>query len=167
MREKTLHLAGRVADGTILTSMSSPAYIHWALGHIQQGMEEAERVEHRVAVYLDVKVNPDGNAAREATRRSLAERLPWDSAQIEALGITSEVAAFLQKYTSTDKIARNLPNEWLDAFAAAGTPDQVAEGVRKIAEAGADTIIFQPLWGDPDCLDEYSRYLAPVHKILA
>src|SRR5689334_4085608 len=33
MREKTLRLAGRVGDGTILTSMSSPEYIRWAQGH--------------------------------------------------------------------------------------------------------------------------------------
>ncbi len=167
MREKTLRLAGRVAEGTILTGMSSPEYIRWASEHIQSGMKAAGENEHRIAVYLDVKVNPDGRIARDATRRSLAERLPWDSAQIDALGITSEVTAFLKKYTSTEEIARDLPDEWLDAFAAAGTPDQVVEGIRRRVEAGADAIIFQPLWGDADCLDEYIRWLAPVHNILA
>ncbi len=33
VREKTLRLAGRVGDGTILTVTSSPAYIRWALSH--------------------------------------------------------------------------------------------------------------------------------------
>jgi len=63
MREKTLQLAGRMGDGTILTAMSSPEYVRWAVSHIRQGMDEAGRGEHRVVVYLDVKVNPDGKAA--------------------------------------------------------------------------------------------------------
>lgn len=39
MREKTLQLAGLVGDGTILTSMSSPAYVRWAMEHIRVGID--------------------------------------------------------------------------------------------------------------------------------
>src|SRR5512136_97351 len=53
MRDKSLRLAGRVGDGTILTGMSSPAYVRWAREHIQAGMAEAGRTRHRVVVYLD------------------------------------------------------------------------------------------------------------------
>jgi hypothetical protein len=35
MRSKSLRLAGRVGDGTILTGMSSPAYVRWAREQIQ------------------------------------------------------------------------------------------------------------------------------------
>lgn len=162
MREKSLRLAGQLGDGTILTSMSSPDYIRWALAHIQAGMTESGRDNHRVVVYLDAKVNPNGQSARDALRRALAARLPWDTAQMRAHGIAEETAAFAQLHSASGTAAHAIPDEWLDAFTAAGTPEQVAQAVRRCAEAGADTVILQPLNGDTDCLDEYIRYLAPM-----
>ncbi|MCL5995432.1 MAG: LLM class flavin-dependent oxidoreductase [Chloroflexi bacterium] len=163
MREKSLRLAGRVGDGTILTAMSSPAYIRWAQGHIRAGMAEAGRTQHRIVVYLDVKVNPDGAMARAAARRSLADRLPWVDAHTDTLGITEDVAAFIQTH-GVDSIAEHMPDEWLDAMAAAGTPDQAAEAIQRVIATGADSVVFQPLNGDPACLDEYIRYLMPRLK---
>jgi alkanesulfonate monooxygenase SsuD/methylene tetrahydromethanopterin reductase-like flavin-dependent oxidoreductase (luciferase family) len=166
VREKTLRLAGQVGDGAILTSLSSPAYIRWALSHIQAGMAETGRADHRVVVFLDCKVNPDRELARSAARRSLAARLPWKDAQMEALGIASDVASFVQAHRSIDEAAREMPDEWVDALSASGTPAQVAAAIQRWVEAGADSIILQPLNGDPDCLDEYIRYLAPLQKLL-
>lgn len=163
MREKSLRLAGRVGDGTILTGMSSPAYVRWAREHIQAGMAEAGRSHHQIVVYLDVKVNPDGRAARAAVRRSLGARLPWADVQLNALGIAEEVDAFIQAH-GTDGIGRKMPDEWVDAFSAAGTSEQVADAIQRWIAAGVDSVAFQPLDGDPDCLDEYIRYLMPLLK---
>jgi 5,10-methylenetetrahydromethanopterin reductase len=161
MRDKSLRLAGRVGDGTILTGMSSPAYVRWARDQIRAGMAEAGRTHHRVVVYLDVKVNRDGEAARAALRRSLAERLPWADVQLNAVGRAAEVTAFIQAH-GVDGVARYMPDEWLDAFSAAGTPEQAADAIQRLMAAGADSIVFQPLNGDPTCLDEYIRYLMPL-----
>lgn len=163
MREKSLRLAGRMGDGTILTGMSSPAYVSWAREHIRAGMAEAGRTEHRIAVYYDVKVNPDGNTARAAARQSLASRLPWADIQLKALGIESDVESLIQTH-GVENIREHMPDEWLDAFSASGTPDHAAETIQQMHVAGADTVVFQPLDGDPDCLDEYIRYLMPLLK---
>jgi 5,10-methylenetetrahydromethanopterin reductase len=163
MREKSLQLAGRVGDGTILTAMSSPAYVRWAQGHIYAGMVQAGRTDHRVVVYLDVKVSRDGATARAAMRRTLASRLPWVDAHVNALGITAEVEKFIQAH-GVDGMVQHMPDEWVDAFSAAGTPDQVAEAVQQVASSGADSVVFQPLDGDPACLEEYIQYLSPLLK---
>jgi 5,10-methylenetetrahydromethanopterin reductase len=163
MRDKSLRLAGRVGDGTILTGMSSPAYVRWAREQIRAGMAEVGRAHHRVVVYLDVKVNRDGAAARAATRRALAARLPWADVQLNALGIEVEVAAFIQAH-GVDGVAQRMPDAWLDAFSAAGTPEHVADNIQHLMDAGADSIVFQPLNGDPDCLDEYIHDLMPRLK---
>ncbi len=163
MRERTLRLAGRVGDGTILTGMSAPAYARWARQHIAAGMSEAGRREHRVVSYLNVKVNPDGASARAAMRRSLATWLPWADIQLSVPGLTEEVTSFIQTH-GIEAIASKMPDDWLDAFSAAGTPEQAANGVQRLAEAGVDSIIFQPLHGDLTCLDEYIRYLMPLLK---
>jgi alkanesulfonate monooxygenase SsuD/methylene tetrahydromethanopterin reductase-like flavin-dependent oxidoreductase (luciferase family) len=70
----------------------------------------------------------------------------------------------MQRYQSVEERACNIPDAWLDTFAAAGSPDEVAEGIHRRFEAGADTVIFQPLNGDPECLDEYIRYLKPLRQ---
>jgi alkanesulfonate monooxygenase SsuD/methylene tetrahydromethanopterin reductase-like flavin-dependent oxidoreductase (luciferase family) len=163
MRDKSLRLAGRVGDGTILTGMSSPAYVRWAREQIRAGMAEAGRTNHRVVVYLDVKVDRDGEVARTVMRRALAERLLWADVQLNALGIAAEVEAFIQTH-GVDGVAQHMPDEWLDAFSASGTPEQVTAIIQRLSEAGADSIVFQPLNGDPDCLDEYIRDLMPQLK---
>ena len=163
MRAKSLHLSGRVSDGTILTGMSSANYVRWARGQIQAGMLEGGPQQHRVVTYLDVKVGLDGSAARAAVRRSLAARLPWAGVQLEAEGIAAEVDSFIQTHGQSG-LAEHMPDEWLDAFSAAGTPEQAAAGIQRVFEAGADSVVFQPLNGDPDCLDAYIRYLMPLLK---
>ncbi len=164
MREKSLQLAGRAADGTILTDMSSPAYVRWAKTHINAGIAERAHPlgDHRIVSYMTAKVNPDGETARAVVRRLIAQRLKWANPQMDALGIRDEARALLE--THGDDTARYLPDEWVDALSASGTPDQAAASVIRLADAGVDTVILQPLDGDPDCLDEYTRYLLPLLK---
>lgn len=160
IRSKTLRLAGRIGDGTLLTGMSSPAYVRWALPQIEAGMTEAGRSSSRTVVYLIAKVNPDGESARDAARRLLASWMPWPDLPMEVLEIGAAVNEFVQKY-GVQGLAERMPDEWLDAFAASGTPEQVLAGIRRMAETGVDAIILQPLDGDPACLDEYAKYLMP------
>jgi alkanesulfonate monooxygenase SsuD/methylene tetrahydromethanopterin reductase-like flavin-dependent oxidoreductase (luciferase family) len=163
MREKSLRMAGRLGDGTILTGMSSPSYVRWARPHIQAGMDESGRDAQRVVVYLDVKVNKDGTVARAAARRALANRLPWADIQLTTLGIEKDVAALVNAH-GVEGVAQHMPDEWLDAFSASGTPEQVAEAIQRWITAGADTVVLQPLDGDTDCMDEYIQYLMPLLK---
>jgi alkanesulfonate monooxygenase SsuD/methylene tetrahydromethanopterin reductase-like flavin-dependent oxidoreductase (luciferase family) len=164
MREKTLRLAGRIGDGTILAAMSSPAYIRWARQHIHAGMAEAGRTQQHVVVYLNVKVSPDGITARAAARRALAEWWPWVDAHTDALGITQAAHAFVQQH-GVEGLAEHMPDEWLDELCAAGTPDQALDLIQRTLDAGADSLVLQPLNGDPACLDEYIQFLLPRLKL--
>lgn len=161
MREKSLALAGNIGDGTILTGMSSPQYIEWAMQHIRSGMQAAGRSQHRVVSFLDVKVDPDGEVARAAARKSLADRLPWADVHLAKSGLSAEVSVYLATHAPAD-LALHMPDAWLDAFSASGTPAQVAATLQRWFKAGVNTLILQPLGGDPACLDEYVRYLMPI-----
>lgn len=163
MREKALRLAGRVGDGTILTAMSSPAYVRWSVGHIRAGMAEAGRTSHRVVAYLDVKVSADGKAARDAARRALAERMPWADSQVNALGIAGEYAA-LDLGRGVEAVTEQIPDAWVNEFCATGTPEETLAAIERVAQAGVDSVVLQPLNGDPDGLEEYIRYLMPALK---
>ncbi|HMN59020.1 MAG TPA: LLM class flavin-dependent oxidoreductase [Anaerolinea sp.] len=163
MREKALRLAGRVGDGTILTAMSSPEYVRWSVGHIRAGMAEAGRASHRVVAYLDVKVGADGKAARDAARLALAERMPWADSQVNALGIAQEYAA-LDLGRGVEGVTEQIPDAWVNEFCATGTPEETLAAIERMAQAGVDSVVLQPLNGDPDGLEEYIRYLMPALK---
>jgi 5,10-methylenetetrahydromethanopterin reductase len=160
IREKSLCLAGRVGDGTILTEMSSPAYLTWAREQIAAGMAESGRTANRRVAYIFCKTNPQPDAARALARHAIAERLE-QSAYLAPLGIVEEALALVRE-RGVAGAAESLPDAWVDALSAAGTPDQAAAAIYRLAESGADSIILQPIEGDPTALDEYIRYLLPA-----
>lgn len=166
IREKSLNLAGSLGDGTILTGQSSPAYIRWAKQQIQIGMQPSSERDHRIAAYVDVIVSLDRAAARTAARRALVGLLPWEDIKLETTGIASEVTQFLQRNHTVEEIAKNMPENWIDALCAAGTPQDVADGIRQRFNAGADSIIFEALNADPSSLDDYLRYLCPLDQLI-
>lgn len=162
IREKTLRLAGRAGDGTIVTEMSSPAYVRWARGHIEAGRAESGRNANQLVVFVQSKVNRDASA-RAAVREVLTEGLSWATPHLQPLGIADEAQALYNQF-GAQEAARRMPEEWVDALSVSGTPEQGVTAIQRLAEAGADSIILQPLKGDKDCLDEYIHYLMPALK---
>jgi alkanesulfonate monooxygenase SsuD/methylene tetrahydromethanopterin reductase-like flavin-dependent oxidoreductase (luciferase family) len=161
IREKSLRLAGRSGDGAILTEMASPAYVRWAGEHIAAGMPEGGRAENRRVVFVFCKVNPDASAARGPVRKALAERLVWASPHLLPLGIAAEARKLVQEQ-GVEAAAELMPEAWVDELSAAGAPEQAASAVKRLAEAGADSVVLLPVEGDPSGLDEYIRYLLPL-----
>ena len=165
MREKTLRLAGRIGDGTIAVAMASPEYVRWCKSHVHAGMTEGSTKNNRLVVNMLCKVNPDGTMARNAMREELALNLNGSDPQFTATGILQETRNLLKQHDhDRAKVARAIPEQWIDQFSAAGTPEQAAAAIMRLAEAGADSVILQPSYNDPGGLDEFIRYLMPVLK---
>jgi 5,10-methylenetetrahydromethanopterin reductase len=163
MREKTLQLAGRVGDGTILTEMSSPAYVRRAKEQIETGRASGNRPRNSIAVFTHAKVSPDGVSARKAMRSHVAQRFIWAGVLLEPLGIAEDVQRLVDQY-GVEGAAEQMPEAWLDELSVSGTPEQAAAAIARLAEAGADSVILQPQDDRPECLDEYIRYLLPALK---
>jgi alkanesulfonate monooxygenase SsuD/methylene tetrahydromethanopterin reductase-like flavin-dependent oxidoreductase (luciferase family) len=161
IREKVLQLAGRVGDGVILTEMSSPQYVTWARHQIGVGMAEAAREHSRSVVYVFCKTLPNATEARMAARRAIAVRLEASAGHLAPLGITEEAAALVRE-KGVEGAAQAMPEVWVDALSACGTPEQAAAGISRLADAGADSIVLQPIDGDPTAFEEYLRYLMPL-----
>lgn len=161
IREKSLRLAGLVGDGAVFTSMSSPAYLCWASQHVASGAAEAGRSTTKRVVFVLCQVSPDGVAARKAARRFLANQFAAGDAHLIPMGIAEEAAEMVRQL-GIDGTAERMPDAWVDALAAAGTPQQAAATLQQMAEAGADTLVLEPIQGDPEALHNYIRYLLPV-----
>jgi len=159
IREKTLRLSGRVGDGTIFTELASPAYVRWARDIIAQGMAETGRSNNQVAVFTQAKVDPSGS--RDAVRKSLARAMAWSTFHLQPMGVADEASALIREYGEAGT-AQRMPDVWVDELSVSGTPEQAATAFQHLVDAGANSIILQPLDGDPACLDEYIRYLLPL-----
>lgn len=161
MREKSMQLAGRAGDGTILTEMSSPAYVRWARQQIAVGQQQGGRSDNRLAVFTYAKVGADGPQVRQSIRNVLGETLVWAKPHLTPLGIADAAAQLYTDY-GAEQVAEHIPEAWLDELSTSGTGEQAADAIRRLGEAGADSVVLQPPKGDPSCLDEYIRYLMPL-----
>ena len=83
-------------------------------------------------------------AAKEALRQVTAfylEAMP-DNALSQVYGIVDEVGALLPG--GAERIAREMPDAWLDDLVIAGDPDECAAKLRAFLDAGSDTIGLWP-----------------------
>jgi alkanesulfonate monooxygenase SsuD/methylene tetrahydromethanopterin reductase-like flavin-dependent oxidoreductase (luciferase family) len=109
---RTLRLAGEAADGTLLTSATSPDGVRDARRLVDEGRAAAGRTgPHPLIVYLLAATGPD------AAERVAAERRG---------------------------------NGYDQGTGVAGDAREVAAGVQRWADAGADTVVLEPTADEPD-----------------
>lgn len=142
VNERGLRMSGEVADGTVLSVLASPAYVGWARERITEGAKKAGRTDpHRVVTYALFSVAPDSKAAKQAVRAPIAFYLAAmpDTALSRVYGIQDELAELLAA-GGAEAVAREMPDAWVDDLAVAGDPDECAEKLRRLLDAGSDSI---------------------------
>jgi len=162
--EKSLRLSGRVADGTILSELASPAYLTWARRQIDAGRVDADRTDpHRLTVYTFFAHDPDRDDARAAVRPELARALRSREAVtlLTPAGIAHEVAMLSADTPDDAQFAERLPDEWIDQLAVAGDTDDCVRAVAGLREAGADAVVLVPVGRALDQLASASRAVLP------
>jgi alkanesulfonate monooxygenase SsuD/methylene tetrahydromethanopterin reductase-like flavin-dependent oxidoreductase (luciferase family) len=122
VRPRSLELAGRVADGVVLSEGQGPARIAAALAHADRGRAAAPRPwgADRLTVFAYLYVSGDPARVAEATGPVVADTAGW-------LGVPED-----------------------EVFMAAGDAATVAARVAELWRAGADTVVLRPLAGDAE-----------------
>lgn len=139
---KSLHVSGRVADGTILAEGAAPAYINWSREQIAAGQAQVgNKQAHRMTVYVWTSIGTERDAARALLRPQVAQTLPHIGAQLAPLGIQEEVAQILAAH-GTAGFAAAMPDHWLDALTVSGSVQDCVEAVQRFVDAGVDSLIF-------------------------
>jgi 5,10-methylenetetrahydromethanopterin reductase len=139
-------LAGEIADELKVGGSANPAMI--AVARERIGVDDVGIVLGAVTV-----VDEDGARARALVRRELLLYLPVVGPLDPTSGI--DAALFerldeLREQGRIDEAAALIPDEVVDRFAFAGTPEQVAGQARELLDAGACRVEFGP----PHGLDE-------------
>lgn len=142
VNERGLRMSGEIADGTVLSTLASPAYVRWAREQVDAGAKEGGRTNpHRLVTYALFSVDSDGDVAKKAVRESVAFYLAAmpDNALSSTYGIRDELAELLAE-GGLDHLAAHMPDSWVEDLAVAGEPDECAEKLRRLQDAGSDSI---------------------------
>ena len=145
MGPKMLELSGEIADGTVLSVLASAGYVAWARERIAAGTARGGRAgHHRISTFALFAVDDDGERAREQMRPFLAFFLETVSAStlVTALGIADELRELMAAGPGT--VEREMPASWLEDLAVAGDPGECAAKIRRLLEAGSDTVELFP-----------------------
>jgi 5,10-methylenetetrahydromethanopterin reductase len=163
--EKSLRLAGACADGVLLAEGAGPDYVRWARGLMEQGRKDAGR-EGRgsVTVYAHCLVD-DGNpeAVRDRMRDIVARSIAgFVQPQIRQASFGPALAD-LAAWGGVEAVRDGLPDAWLDGLAITGTSDDARAALRRLAEAGADSVVLVP----PAGVDADAWLDAPFMRAIA
>lgn len=144
-----IELAAREADGVDFTVGAEPDRLRWA-------MRTARAVSDSVSLgaYVNVAVDPDPAVARDLVRGSAAIFARFSAEGAPADGLSDATREGIQAIAASYDEAEHgrasavqpgaLGDEFVDRFAVAGAPDQVAERLAAIGELGIDRLIVVP-----------------------
>lgn len=151
--DRMLRLAGRVADGVMVSTYATPKGVEHALAQIAQGAGEAGRdpAEVQVILRVDVSIDDDMTAARRAVKPIIAGSLGSsypDRRFVEVAGLTvpPQLEAIIRKGDEAQiwAAASLVPDEFVDHFAWAGPAGQIAGQIAAIAAMGVTNITILP-----------------------
>lgn len=147
---RMLRLAGSVADGTLLSVLSTPSYVRWARERIAEGRASADARSghHRVTVLVLLSVDSDASSARDRARETLAEHLSWGTNSItDHHGISHRVDELMAR-GGRAALVSDMPDTWIDELAVVGNPGDCARAIQRFYDAGADSVVVLPAGGN-------------------
>lgn len=173
MGPMNIQLAGQIADGLIISSCVADAMIDHTLELLAKGAKKAGRDPSQIilASRVNVAISDHGEHARQAVKPMIAALLVSkkpDFSFLEPLGLRlpEKLAEAVEKTSyghdraEIRRVADLIPDEFVDALTVAGTPDEVAESIRRMARRGVGQLIVYPVPCHGDTEENVLRRLA-------
>lgn len=156
---RSLELAGRAADGTILAEPVTVEYLQAARGHIATGAAQAGRAGHHpVVAYSVFAAAADPPEARATAGAALSRAfVPGTQAHLAGLDFAGELTERL-RVAAEAGVPAKLDDDWVDRLTVSGTPAQCAARISELHAAGADSVCLIQATGD----EQFFSYSADV-----
>jgi 5,10-methylenetetrahydromethanopterin reductase len=160
-------LTGEVADGVILNSLSTPAFIEQSIDLISEGAQKAGRQLSAIDIGCSIvfSASEDRQAAIEAAKRGLMFYIiyPEFDPIITTTDLLPQVQSLRDAYWrgDIDEAHRLVTEEMLEAFVVFGTPAECREKLQAYVEAGVDLLVIR------SCVDKLNGKDAVLENIEA
>jgi probable F420-dependent oxidoreductase len=154
LREKMLHIAGKVGDGLIISLFPLTAAPQ-ILSAYRQGAEKAGRDASgdEIVCRFQVAVTDDVPAARNLVRKALGGYLatPIYNKFIAWCGFENEAKQVAEAFGKRDRqaCADAMTDDFVDRVTILGTAEQCREQIAAFVEAGISTPVISPVAADP------------------
>jgi 5,10-methylenetetrahydromethanopterin reductase len=151
--KRMLQLGGSMADAVMVATYAQPRGVRYALDQVRAGASQAGRPEEEVKIIsrVDACVWPDSRTARDAVKTMIAGFLmssypDRDFVRQMGLDVPEELEAILRQKNEAMAYGawRLVPDDFVEAFTWAGTPDEVARQVAEIVKLGITQITYLP-----------------------
>ncbi len=152
---RVLDLAGRIADGVLLSAGLCLPYTGRCLAWAEDGRIAAGRTPDAIsrAGFVFCTVSPDPSEAKEELRRKLGFlfRNKSQAGNVADSGVDMDHAAIIAAIARRDFEAATalVPDAAIEAFGVAGTPTACRDGLEHYLGAGLDEIILH-ISGTPE-----------------
>lgn len=165
MGPQSLRMSAAHYDGVLLGVMCSPTFIKSRAAPIEAALAEAGRPrdDYQLGALVLTAVADSPQEARDAVRGSVAYYLgliPDVSPRLAGMGVSREelqaVRARIVEEKASDgpeAAAALLPDDLVDMLAFAGTPDDVAERLSRLGDAGLDRVVAHHALGPDGVVD--------------
>lgn len=141
---KSLALSGEIADGTVLGVVAGPKYVERAR---QITADAAARVgrtgKHALPTLSYCFIDRDGKRARQAARQALAQMLADAGPDLltSVYDIDDQLRDMITRGGAA-AVEAEMPDDWIDWFAAAGEPERCLERIHSLSRAGATSVVL-------------------------
>jgi alkanesulfonate monooxygenase SsuD/methylene tetrahydromethanopterin reductase-like flavin-dependent oxidoreductase (luciferase family) len=149
---KSLALSGEIADGTVITVMAGPKYVEQARQITADAAMRSGRTRPHVLPTLSYCfIDRQGPAARRKARAAVAQMLALAGPDLltQVYGIDDSLRDMIAR-GGANVVEAEMPDEWIDWFAAAGEPDRCLERIRALGRAGSTSVVLA--LSDPDSI---------------
>jgi alkanesulfonate monooxygenase SsuD/methylene tetrahydromethanopterin reductase-like flavin-dependent oxidoreductase (luciferase family) len=163
---KMLALSGEIADGTVVSALAGTNYLHWMHERVAEGQASTGPRDHRVCTFAIYCVDADGQAARKAIEAITLFYLALPpGALTDAYGISEQLADMQARggENAQEVIGREMPAQWLEDLVIAGDPDECAQKIQALLDAGSDSVALfpVPVERSMDIVDMTAREVLP------
>jgi 5,10-methylenetetrahydromethanopterin reductase len=148
MKEQVLQLAGKIADGVVLSAGLSTRSVRWSLEQVQIGMQAAKRndVSFRKAGYISFVAAREKKHAVDTVRQKLAFmfRNEFMAENLQRSGIPIDQQGIIQAMSRRDfaAAASLVSDEAVEAYGVAGTVEECCDRLRAFGDAGLQDAVL-------------------------
>lgn len=140
-------VAGEVGDELHLPNCVAAEFVALAHEQLHEGTKRAGRDEDAVSLAASPQLglSYDRTAAVQYAQELIGRFIEWMELPCRLIGVSTEEAARLsQAYRDEeyDYLHANVTLKYLQAFATAGTPVDVIEGLERLADLGIEHVTF-------------------------
>ena len=167
---KILRLAGRIADGVIVLVGTAPEFVAAALDTVRAGARESGRElsDLHIVLWTPTAIAEDATAAKDLVRAHVSRVVirPLPAPVDPALeSVIERIRAGYDYYRHMDPQAHHaglVPDELVDLFALAGTPEECQARLKQITDLGVDQVSIVPFAGPGESRSGTIRTFAEI-----